>query len=157
MRRLEGWAGLTPGLTLQYDEPNAITRELCRKRVTVVDYPDGRLAIRYRGLDLPYTIFDKLRQVSASHHRREQAPRRRPLAHSRAAARTRRGSQPEGAAPLRADRPHVHGLAEPDPSRRIARRQRTGSTTMSVGSILCDGQDAVKPGPEGLCLRRRRA
>ena len=56
-------------LTLQYDkvvfllEPNAITRELCRKRVTVVDYPDGRLAIRYRGLDLPYTTFDKLRQV----------------------------------------------------------------------------------------------
>jgi len=46
-------------LTLQYDkvvillEPNAITRELCRRRVTVVDYPDGRLAIRYRGLDLP--------------------------------------------------------------------------------------------------------
>jgi hypothetical protein len=29
-----------------------------------VDYPDGRLAIRYRGLDLPYTTFDKLRQVS---------------------------------------------------------------------------------------------
>jgi hypothetical protein len=57
-------------LTLQYDkvvfllEPNEITRELRRKRVTVVDYPDGRLAIRYRGLDLPYTSFDKLRQVS---------------------------------------------------------------------------------------------
>jgi len=57
-------------LTLQYDkvvfllEPNEITRELRRKRVTVVDYPDGRLAIRYRGLDLPYASFDKLRQVS---------------------------------------------------------------------------------------------
>src|SRR6266481_8517614 len=35
-----------------------------RKRVTVVDYPDGRLAIRYRGRDLAYTTFDKLRQVS---------------------------------------------------------------------------------------------
>src|ERR1700760_522044 len=57
-------------LTLQYDkvlfllEPNQITRELRRQRVTLVDYPDGRLAIRYRGLDLPYTTFDKLRQVS---------------------------------------------------------------------------------------------
>ena len=57
-------------LTLQYDkvlfllEPNEITRELRRQRVTVVDYPDGRLAIRYHGLDLPYTTFDKLRQVS---------------------------------------------------------------------------------------------
>ena len=56
--------------TLQYDkvvfllEPNEITRELRRKRVTVVDYPDGRLAIRHRGLDLPYTTFDKLRRVS---------------------------------------------------------------------------------------------
>jgi hypothetical protein len=57
-------------LTLQYDkvgfllEPNEITRELRRKRVTVVDYPHGRLAIRYRRLDLPYASFDKLRQVS---------------------------------------------------------------------------------------------
>ncbi len=57
-------------LTLQYDkvvfliEPNEFTRELRRKRVTVIDYPDGRLAIRYRGLDLPYITFDKLRQVS---------------------------------------------------------------------------------------------
>jgi hypothetical protein len=61
---------ISNALTLQYDkvvfliEPNELTRELRRKRVTVVDYPDGRLAIRYRGLDLPYTTFDKLRQVS---------------------------------------------------------------------------------------------
>jgi hypothetical protein len=61
---------ISNSLTLQYDkvlfllEPNEITRELRRQRVTVVDYPDGRLAIRYRGLDLPYTTFDKLRQVS---------------------------------------------------------------------------------------------
>src|SRR5207302_427423 len=61
---------ISNNLTLQYDkvvfliEPNECTRELRRKRVTVVDYPDGRLAIGYRGLDLPYTTFDKLRQVS---------------------------------------------------------------------------------------------
>ena len=61
---------ISNNLTLQYDkivfliEPNEFTRELRRKHVTVVDYPDGRLAIRYRGLDLPYTTFDKLRQVS---------------------------------------------------------------------------------------------
>ena len=36
-------------------EPNEITREPRGKHVTVVDYPDGRLAIRYCGLDLPYT------------------------------------------------------------------------------------------------------
>ena len=32
--------------------------------MTVVDYPDGRLAIRYRGIELPYRTFDKIRQVS---------------------------------------------------------------------------------------------
>lgn len=52
-------------LTLQYDqvvfmlEPSAITRPLARKRVSVIDYPDGRLAIRHNGLDLPYRTFDK--------------------------------------------------------------------------------------------------
>lgn len=43
--------------------PNAITRPLARKRVTVVNYPDGRFAIRFRGLDLPFRVFDKLRKV----------------------------------------------------------------------------------------------
>ena len=34
------------------------------KRVTVIDYPDGRLVIRYRGVELAYRTFDKIRQVS---------------------------------------------------------------------------------------------
>src|SRR6202048_1516533 len=57
-------------LTLQYDqvlfilEPTGIARSLARKRVTVIDYPDGRLAIRYHGVDLPYRIFDKRPQVN---------------------------------------------------------------------------------------------
>jgi len=57
-------------LTLQYDqvlfilEPTGITRSLARKRVTVIDYPDGRLTIRYNGVDLPYRTFDKRPQVN---------------------------------------------------------------------------------------------
>ncbi len=57
-------------LTLQYDqvlfilEPSGIARSLARKRVTVIDYPDGRLAIRYKGVDLPYRTFDKRPQVN---------------------------------------------------------------------------------------------
>jgi hypothetical protein len=57
-------------LTLQYDqvlfilEPTGIARSLARKRVTVVDYPDGRLAIRYNGVNLPYRTFDKRPQVN---------------------------------------------------------------------------------------------
>jgi hypothetical protein len=61
---------LSVNLTLQYDqvlfilEPTGIARSLARKRVTVVDYPDGRLAIRYNGVDLPYRTFDKRPQVN---------------------------------------------------------------------------------------------
>lgn len=57
-------------LTLQYDqvmfilEPNEITRSLARKRVMVIDYPDGRLAIRHNGVDLPYRAFDKRQRVN---------------------------------------------------------------------------------------------
>jgi hypothetical protein len=57
-------------LTLQYDkvlfllEPSELARGLVRKRVLVHDYPDGRLEIRYRGRSLPYSTFDKVRQVS---------------------------------------------------------------------------------------------
>jgi hypothetical protein len=33
-------------------------------RVRVIDYPDGRLAIRHNGVDLPYRTFDKRPQVN---------------------------------------------------------------------------------------------
>jgi hypothetical protein len=61
---------VTKNLTLQYDkvlfllEPNATTRLLARNRVTIIDYPDGRLAIRHDGVDLPYRTFDKRPQVN---------------------------------------------------------------------------------------------
>ena len=60
---------VSSSLTLQYDkvlfilEPTEIARRLARQRVTVIDYPDGRLAIRHNGVDLPYRTFDKLQQV----------------------------------------------------------------------------------------------
>jgi hypothetical protein len=57
-------------LTLQYDkvlfllEPTPISSTLRHKRVTVADYPDGRLKISYNGVDLAYRrLFDKVRQV----------------------------------------------------------------------------------------------
>ncbi len=57
-------------LTVQYDrvvyllEPNEQTTPLRRKKVTVYDYPDGTIAIKHRGLPLPYSIFDKVSQVN---------------------------------------------------------------------------------------------
>ena len=61
---------LSQALTLQYDkvvfilEPSEQTKMAIGKRVTVIDYPDGRLVIRYRGVELAYRTFDKIRQVS---------------------------------------------------------------------------------------------
>ena len=61
---------LSQALTLQYDkvmfilEPSEQAKAAIGKRVTVVDYPDGRLAIRHRGVELAYRTFDKIRQVS---------------------------------------------------------------------------------------------
>lgn len=61
---------LSQSLTLQYDkvlflvEPSATAQAAIGKRVTVVDYPDGRIAIRYQGEELAYRTFDKIRKVN---------------------------------------------------------------------------------------------
>ena len=39
-------------------EPSELAKAAIGKRVTVVDYPDGRLAIRYKGVELAYRTFD---------------------------------------------------------------------------------------------------
>ena len=44
-------------------EPSEQAKAAIGKRVTVVDYPDGRLAIRHRGVALAYRTFDKIQQV----------------------------------------------------------------------------------------------
>jgi transposase len=60
---------LSQALTLQYDkvifilERSDQAQAAIGKRVTVVDHPDGRLAIRHNGVDLAYRTFDKVRQV----------------------------------------------------------------------------------------------
>ena len=41
-----------------------MTRPLARQRVTVVDYPDGRLVIKHKGRELPYRVFDKRQRVN---------------------------------------------------------------------------------------------
>jgi hypothetical protein len=56
-------------LTVQYDrvvyllESNDVTVGLRRKKVCVHDYPDGTIPIKYDSADLPYSVFDKVRQV----------------------------------------------------------------------------------------------
>jgi hypothetical protein len=36
---------------------------LPRKRVNISDYPDGTIDFKYRGLSLPFSVFDKVRHV----------------------------------------------------------------------------------------------
>ncbi|MGE6696028.1 ISNCY family transposase [Sphingobium limneticum] len=61
---------VTAALTLHYNkamfilEPNEVSNRLARKRVTVCEYPDGRLEIQHEGHVLPYRQFDKMRQVN---------------------------------------------------------------------------------------------
>ena len=61
---------VSDNLTLQYDrvmyllEDNVFSRMLKRKRVTVFDYPDGQLAIKYDNRALPYSVFyDKATKI----------------------------------------------------------------------------------------------
>jgi len=98
-------------LTLQYDkvlfilEPNEITRPLARQRVTVFDYPDGRLVIKHKGRELPYRIFDKVRQVDQAAIVENKrlgavlayvAERQKELGESRSKKAPRRGGQAKG-------------------------------------------------------------
>lgn len=56
-------------LTVQYDrvvyllEPSDLTKSLKRNKVRVYDYSDGTIAIKHAGIALPYSVFDKVRQV----------------------------------------------------------------------------------------------
>jgi len=107
-------------LTLQYDkvlfllEPSEFARSLARRRVTVFDYPDGRLEIRYCGRTLPYLTFDKLPHV----------PRPTPLAGRKEldealgkakAAQARRDAEEGSSAPGTARPPLTEGCRETAP------------------------------------------
>lgn len=61
---------VSAALTLSYnrmllilDRGHRVARAAAGRRVTVYDYPDGRLAVRWKGAELPYRLFDKLQRV----------------------------------------------------------------------------------------------
>jgi hypothetical protein len=45
-------------------EPSEKAKAAIGKQVTVIDYPDGRLSIRSRGVALAYRTFDKIAAAS---------------------------------------------------------------------------------------------
>src|ERR1700731_1378269 len=60
---------VTRNLTLHYDrmmlllEPTSLARGLVRKKVEVVNYPDGRFAVQFNGATLGFKVFDKIQTV----------------------------------------------------------------------------------------------
>jgi hypothetical protein len=60
---------VTKNLTLHYDrmmlllDPTPLARGLVRKTVDVVNYPDGRFAVQFEGVSLPFRKFDKIQTV----------------------------------------------------------------------------------------------
>ena len=60
---------VTRNLTLHYDrmmlllDPTPLTRGLVRKKVEVVNYPDGRFAVQFEGTALGFRVFDKIQTV----------------------------------------------------------------------------------------------
>jgi hypothetical protein len=61
---------VTHNLTLHYDrmmlilDPTPLARTLARRTVEVVNYPDGRFAVRHMGSNLPFRVFDKIRTIA---------------------------------------------------------------------------------------------
>jgi hypothetical protein len=62
---------VTRDLTLHDDrmmlmlEPTPLARGLVRKKVDVVNYPDGRFAVQFNGSPLPFRTFDKVQTVQS--------------------------------------------------------------------------------------------
>jgi hypothetical protein len=60
---------VTQNLTLHYDRmmlllgPTPLARGLVRKKVDVVNYPDGRFAVQFNGTALGFKLFDKIQTV----------------------------------------------------------------------------------------------
>ncbi len=60
---------VTRNLTLHYDrmmlilDATPLTRGLVRKKVEVVNYPDGRFAVQFNGMALGFKLFDKIQTV----------------------------------------------------------------------------------------------
>jgi hypothetical protein len=117
-------------LTLQYDkvlfllEPTPVAKGLKRKRVTVADYPEGRLKISHGGVDLPYRVlFDKTSQVPQGDIVENKRLGGRPRLHPRRAAEDRHAAQHEGA-------------ETPQPSRRpVQSRLKVKATPAVTGHL----------------------
>ena len=133
---------VTAALTLHYNkamfilEPNDVSEKLARKRVTVCEYPDGRLEIEHEGHVLPYRQFDKMRQVN-----QPAIVENKHLDAALLLARQMQAIMPHhrkrnNDAPARRDQP-MHLFPEPEPPAKIDRR-KLGGSKLKRGPRLSD-------------------
>ena len=70
---------VTRNLTLHYDrmmlllDPTSLACGLVRKKVEIVNYPDGRFAVQFKGAALGFKVFDKIQTVQPGAIVRQQA------------------------------------------------------------------------------------
>ena len=135
---------VTAALTLHYNkvmfilEPSDLARKLARKRVTICEYPDGRLEIEHEGHVLPYRQFDKMRQVNqpaivGNKHLDAALILAKQLQAIMPHHRKRNND-----APARRDQP-MHLFPEPDPPPKIDRR-KLGGSKLKRGPRLSDAE-----------------
>jgi Winged helix-turn helix len=126
---------VTNNLTLHYDrmmlllDPTEFARGLVRKKVEVVNYPDGRFAVQFEGTPLSFRVFDKIQTVQPGtiienkrlgaalamvkeqqaayppHQRRHHPARQRPPNNLEAPGMPAKGRPPRGAAVALAGQP----------------------------------------------------
>lgn len=137
---------VTAALTLHYNkvmfilEPSDLARTLARKRVTICEYPDGRLEIEHEGQVLPYRQFDKMRQVN-----QPAIVDNKHLDAALILAKQMQAIMPHhrkrnNDAPARQSQP-THLFPEPDPTtkedrRKIYRPKRTSEHRLSSAELL---------------------
>ena len=135
---------VTAALTLHYNkamfilEPNDVSLNLARKRVTVCEYPDGRLEIEHEGHVLPYRQFDKMRQVN-----QPAIVENKHLDAALLLARQMQAIMPHhrkrnNGAPARRDQSE-HLFPEPEPPAKLDRR-KLGGSKLKRGPRLCEAE-----------------
>src|ERR1700751_1063751 len=145
---------VTRNLTLHHDrmmlilEPTSLARDLVRKKVEMVNYPDGRFAVQFNGATLGFKVFGKIQTVQPGaivDNKRLSAVLEQVKAQQAAyPARQQRG---DGARQRPPKNPEAPGL----PSKGRAPRQRGNQTRCSTPLRRCSPSRAARARREREC------
>jgi hypothetical protein len=98
---------VTQNLTLHYDrmmlmlDPTPLARGLVRKKVEIVNYPDGRFAVQFEGTALGFRVLEQVKTQQAAYapnQQRRHVARQRPPNNLEAPGLPSKGRAPRGIA-----------------------------------------------------------